>query len=161
VYDARTWRIVATWEAHGAGYRSLKFSPVGGGPKALMCAEPADRVSVVNARDYGEANTQSFFGEIAGADWQADGGGFWVGNCDAVVGGFMEYERRGWGQIRGLGFLEQRAVEDAGDFYQEMDPEEWIADEDRYKDVRVADPGRSGRAGNWWRNAGLDRWVID
>ncbi|KAJ5581084.1 hypothetical protein N7450_007385 [Penicillium hetheringtonii] len=50
IWDARTWRILETIDSDVAGYRSLHFSPVGGGPRTLLCAEPADRISIIDAQ---------------------------------------------------------------------------------------------------------------
>lgn len=43
-----------------------------------------------------------FFGEIGGADYAPDGAEIWVANTDRHFGGFMQYERRQWGQRVGL-----------------------------------------------------------
>lgn len=102
IWDARTWRILETIDSDVAGYRSLHFSPVGGGPRTLLCAEPADRISIIDAQSYQSRQVHDFFGEIGGADFSPDGGEVWVANTDPHFGGFMRYERREWGRSFGL-----------------------------------------------------------
>ena len=155
IWDARTWRVVTEFAANVAGYRSMRFSPVGGGSKCLLLAEPADRVCVVNATDYEQMQTHDFYGEIVGMDFHADGTGFWVANGDEKFGGMMEYERRGYGQKFGMGFLNKRAIEEAGGVYREQGANEWVWEREREEDQRVVDPTRTGPAGNWEAN-GLD-----
>jgi len=102
IWDARTWRILETIDSDVAGYRSLHFSPVGGGPRTLLCAEPADRISIIDAQLYQSRQVHDFFGEIGGADFSPDGGNVWVANTDPHFGGFMQYQRREWGRSFGL-----------------------------------------------------------
>ncbi|PKX91075.1 WD40 repeat domain-containing protein [Aspergillus novofumigatus IBT 16806] len=101
IWDARTWRILQTIESDVAGYRSVRFSPVGGGPRTLLLAEPADRIAIVNAQTYQTRQVHDFFGEIGGADFSPDGSTIWVANTDEHFGGFMEFDRRQWGQPYG------------------------------------------------------------
>lgn len=105
IWDARTWRILETIESDVAGYRSLRFSPVGGGPRTLLLCEPADRIAIVDAQTYQSRQVHDFFGEIGGADYTPDGGAIWVANTDQHFGGFMEYERWQWGKRLGLSNL--------------------------------------------------------
>ncbi|KAL4803030.1 WD40-repeat-containing domain protein [Aspergillus unguis] len=98
IWDARTWRPLETIESDVAGYRSLRFSPVGGGPRALLLCEPADRIVVLNAQTYQTRQVHDFFGEIGGADYAPDGSSIWVANTDEHFGGFMEFERMQWAQ---------------------------------------------------------------
>ncbi|KAJ5455584.1 uncharacterized protein N7458_003848 [Penicillium daleae] len=105
IWDARTWRALETIDSDVAGYRSLRFSPVGGGPRTLLCAEPADRISIIDAQMYQSRQVHDFFGEIGGADYAPDGGAIWVANTDPHFGGFMQFERRNWGQAFGLADL--------------------------------------------------------
>lgn len=102
IWDARTWRILETIDSDVAGYRSLHFSPVGGGPRTLLCAEPADRISIIDAQLYQSRQVHEFFGEIGGADFSPDGGMVWVANTDPHFGGFMSFERREWGREFGI-----------------------------------------------------------
>jgi WD40 repeat protein len=102
IWDARTWRPLETIDSDVAGYRSLRFSPVGGGPRMLLCTEPADRISILDAQLFQSRQVHDFFGEIGGADFSPDGSEIWVANTDRHFGGFMQYERRQWGQRVGL-----------------------------------------------------------
>ncbi|KAJ5124852.1 uncharacterized protein N7515_008677 [Penicillium bovifimosum] len=120
IWDARTWRPLETIDSDVAGYRSLRFSPVGGGPRTLLCTEPADRISIVDAQLYRSRQVHDFFGEIGGADYSPDGGEIWVANTDAHFGGFMRYERRQWGRRVGLTDL----------------PSEWATEEELEGDSR-------------------------
>jgi WD40 repeat protein len=155
VWDVRSWRVVTEFAARVAGYRAMRWSPVGGGSKCLLLAEPADRVCVVNATTYETMQTHEFYGEIVGLDFHGDGTGFWVANADDKFGGMMEYERRGYSQSFGLGFLQQPAVEAAGGVYREQGANEWVWERDRMDDPRVVDPLRTGPAGHWVER-GLD-----
>jgi WD40 repeat protein len=126
IWDARTWRALETIDSDVAGYRSLRFSPVGGGPRTLLCAEPADRISIIDAQLYQSRQVHDFFGEIGGADYAPDGGAIWVANTDPHFGGFMQYERRNWGQAFGLADL----------------PNEWLVEGELDADERCLVGGR-------------------
>lgn len=152
VWDVRSWRVVTEFAAHVAGYRSMRWSPVGGGSKCLLLAEPADRVCVVNATTYETMQTHEFYGEIVGLDFHGDGTGFWVANADEKFGGMMEYERRGYGQEFGMGFMQKETIEAAGGVYREQGANEWVWEMDREDDPRVVDRKRTGPAGNWTEN---------
>ncbi|KAJ6172511.1 hypothetical protein N7470_001578 [Penicillium chermesinum] len=102
IWDSRTWRALETIDSDVAGYRSLRYSPVGGGPRTLLCCEPADRISIIDAQLYQSRQVHDFFGEIGGADYSPDGGSIWVANTDPHFGGFMRYERQQWGSSFGL-----------------------------------------------------------
>lgn len=102
IWDSRTWRALETINSDIAGYRSLRFSPVGGGPRTLLCCEPADRISIIDAQLYQSRQVHDFFGEIGGADYSPDGGSIWVANTDHHFGGFMRYDRHQWGSSYGL-----------------------------------------------------------
>ena len=114
IWDVRMWKPLTMLAADVAGYRSLRFSPVGGGPRTLLMTEPADRISIVNAQTYASRQVHDFFGEIAGADYAPDGGSVWVANSDENYGGFMEFERRLWGQRFGPGGLPNEWVPEGG-----------------------------------------------
>ncbi|KAL2831737.1 hypothetical protein BDW59DRAFT_157699 [Aspergillus cavernicola] len=120
IWDTRMWRMLEKIESDVAGYRSLRFSPVGGGPRTLLMCEPADRFVVVDAQTYQTRQVHDFFGEVGGADYSPDGGTIWVANTDEHFGGFMEYDRRQWGQPYGLQQL----------------PNEWIKESDLFEDQR-------------------------
>ncbi|KAL5336852.1 hypothetical protein BJX70DRAFT_400195 [Aspergillus crustosus] len=102
IWDVRTWRMLEKIESDVAGYRSLRFSPVGGGPRTLLLCEPADRIVIVNAQTYQSRQVHDFFGEVGGADYSPDGSAIWAANTDEHFGGFMEYDRRQWGQPYGI-----------------------------------------------------------
>ena len=144
IYDTRTWRILSTFSSHVSTHRSMKFSPVGGGTACLLLAEEADRVTIVNARTFKDAQTLSFYGSIVGADFERDGAAFWVANSDEKFGGFMRYQRTGQGQQYGLSFPKQADIGEACDRFEEEGPNEWILDEDRVRDSRCVNPNRHG-----------------
>ncbi|KAL2818095.1 hypothetical protein BJX63DRAFT_419372 [Aspergillus granulosus] len=121
IWDARMWRMLAKLESDVAGYRSLRFSPVGGGPRTLLLCEPADRMAIVNAQTYQTRQVLDFFGEIGGADYSPDGSTIWVANTDEHFGGFMEYDRRQWGQP-------PREMQPS--------PNEWVKDSELKEDER-------------------------
>jgi len=87
----------------------MAFSPVGSGRRALVLAESADYVHVVDATTFESEQRFEFFGEISGVSFVPDGDSFWVANADHVFGGLMEFERAGVGG--GFG-IRQAEVED-------------------------------------------------
>lgn len=112
VWDTRMWRPLAVLTSDVAGYRSVRFSPSGWGgygrhsddrqssTPLLLLAEPADRVVLVNVNTFATRQVVDFFGEVGGADFTPDMGGWgaggervWVANMDPDVGGLMEMER--------------------------------------------------------------------
>ncbi|KAJ5153761.1 uncharacterized protein N7500_009200 [Penicillium coprophilum] len=120
IWDARTWRPLETIDSDVAGYRSLRFSPVGGGPRTLLCTEPADRISIIDAQLFRSRQVHDFFGEIGGADYAPDGAEIWVANTDRHFGGFMQYEQKQSGQRVGLTDL----------------PSEWLTEDELALDPR-------------------------
>lgn len=131
IWDARTWRILETIESDVAGYRSIRYSPVGGGPRTLLLSEPADRISIVNAQTYQTRQVHDFFGEIGGADYSPDGSAIWVSNTDHHFGGLMEFERRQWGQRYGVRDLPNEWVRDS-----ELDDDERCVLSERERSMR-------------------------
>ena len=96
IWDARFWsRPYKFFETEIGGARSLRFSPLGGGRPALLVAEPADIVSIVDAVTYESRQRLDFFGEIGGVAFSPEGRSFFVANTDDVFGGVMEFERAG------------------------------------------------------------------
>ncbi|KAK6332760.1 hypothetical protein TWF696_002782 [Orbilia brochopaga] len=94
VYDARNFkREVAVLDADIAGARSLRFTPVGSGPRVLAFAEPADMVSIVDAVTWESRQRIDFFGEIAGISFSPTGRELFIANSDRVVGGLMVFDR--------------------------------------------------------------------
>ncbi|KKZ65367.1 hypothetical protein EMCG_08796 [[Emmonsia] crescens] len=136
IWDARMWRILQFIESDVAGYRSLRYSPVGGGPRTLLMCEPADRISVVNAQTYQTRQVHDFFGEIGGADYTPDGGRIWVANMDHTFGGLMEFDRCQWGQEFGVGRTRKRYIEERLDTYYPDLPNEWLPEADLDDDER-------------------------
>lgn len=134
IWDARTWRILETIESDVAGYRSLQFSPVGGGPRTLLLCEPADRISIVDAQTYQSRQVHDFFGEIGGADYTPDGGAIWVANADRHFGGFMEYSRQQWGS----GFYGSSGL-----------PSDWLPESELDDDERCVLSARERRRRLW------------
>lgn len=105
IFDVRSFReplesqILAT---EIGGVRGMAFSPIGSGRRALVLAESADFVHVVDATTYETEQRFDFFGEIGGVSFVPDGDSFWVANTDHVFGGLMEFERAGMGQGFGM-----------------------------------------------------------
>ncbi|KAL4861303.1 hypothetical protein BDV12DRAFT_204145 [Aspergillus spectabilis] len=134
IWDVRTWRMLEKIESDVAGYRSLRFSPVGGGPRTLLLCEPADRLVIVNAQTYQSRQVHDFFGEIGGADYSPDGNTIWAANTDEHFGGFMEYDRRQWGQPYGL----------------QQSPSEWVKESDLDEDERCMLSERERQSRSLW-----------
>lgn len=76
-----------------AGVRTLQFSPLGEGKPVLALAEPADFVSIVDAKSFHERQRFEFFGEIGGISFTPDGSKFFVANTDSRFGGLLEFDR--------------------------------------------------------------------
>ena len=94
VFDARNWNSpLQTIATEIGGARSIRFSPVGGGRRVLVIAEPADVVSVVDAVTWESRQRFDFLGEIGGVAITDDGGRLFVANMDDKFGGLMEFER--------------------------------------------------------------------
>lgn len=93
IYDARNFsKTVKVLPMRMAGCRSLRFSP--GGSRVLAMAEPADLVHVIDAVGWNDAQTLTFWGEIGGIEFEPDGEGLIVANCDPFVGGLMQWGRK-------------------------------------------------------------------
>ena len=138
VWDARFWdRPYRMFETEIGGARSLRFSPLGGGRRALLVAEPADIVSVVDAVTFESRQRFDFFGEIGGVAFSPDGGSFFVANTDDVFGGIMEFERTGCRY--GSGVMRQERLVGSGknaekmlvETYNDWTCEDALDDEDR------------------------------
>jgi WD40 repeat protein len=106
IWDARMWtdsngdgKVLSTISATKAGVRCLKFSPLGGGKRVLLAAEPADFLSIIDAESYASKQRLDFFGEIAGTDFSPDGQNIYVGIHDSWRGGIMEFEKCGFGSL--------------------------------------------------------------
>jgi WD40 repeat protein len=126
IWDARKWKDnqglaspLTTIAAEMAGVRNLKFSPVGSGRRILIAAEQADFVSIINAQTFSSKQTLSFFGEIGGVDFTNGGQDLFLGNCDNMRGGIMEFEKCGVADealsgLEGEDELKSRARDAAG-----------------------------------------------
>jgi WD40 repeat protein len=138
IYDARNWsqplKLIPT---EMAGCRSLRFSPVGGGKRVLVIAEPADIVSVVDADLFETKQNIDFFGEIGGVSFTPDGRDLFIANMDPKVGGVMEFERSGYGGQYGMRKHRRQEIEDMGDIYVPEEGWDWLEDEDLIWDPRV------------------------
>ncbi|EED13369.1 WD repeat protein [Talaromyces stipitatus ATCC 10500] len=146
IWDVRMWRLLQSMNSDRACYRSLRFSPVGGGPRTLLMCEPADRISIVNATTYETRQVHDFFGEIGGADYTSDGESVWVANTDESFGGFMRFDRMQHAQKysssgassknRDIGRYEQdETTRFAPGWYSNL-PHEWISEANIETDLR-------------------------
>ncbi|KAL2269949.1 hypothetical protein VTJ83DRAFT_2133 [Remersonia thermophila] len=84
---------VCTIRSDMAGARSLKFSPIGSGPRVLVAAEEADYISVIDARTFRSKQTFDVFGELGGLDFADGGRELMVLCCDPARGGILHFER--------------------------------------------------------------------
>jgi WD40 repeat protein len=102
VWDARYWKTpVAVICSELAVPRSLRFSPVGSGPRVLVAAEADDYVNIINAQTFDSKQVFDFFGPTAGISMTPDGQSLFVANTDKRFGGIVELERTGWGEMTG------------------------------------------------------------
>jgi len=91
IYDARNLSsTVKVIPMRMACCRSLRFSP---GGALLAMAEPADFVHLVETREWDGLQTLSFWGEVGGVEFSADGNELVIANCDRYVGGLMTWAR--------------------------------------------------------------------
>jgi WD40 repeat protein len=110
VWDARNWAaplaVIATENTYAT---SLQFSPVGGGSPALIIAEAADAVSVVDALTYASKQTIDLFGDVAGTAISADGSQLTIAAGDRHLGGLMTFQRRDFGAADTIGSGSRRS----------------------------------------------------
>jgi WD40 repeat protein len=132
IYDARSLRQpLKVFPMKMAGCRTLRFSPLGnGGRRVLAMAEPADLVHFVDATNWSDAQTLSFWGEVGGIAFSPDGEEFYIANCDRYVGGITTLARK-----RGVGWYHLDEHDD-----HEQEEEEEPAERRRWK-RRGADLG--------------------
>ena len=144
IYDARNWsRPLSIFHTEMAGARALRFSPIGGGRRILLVAEPADIIHAVDARLYETKQRLDQFGEIAGISFTPDGDAFYAANSDDLLGGIMEYERTGYGEEYGALHCGQHDDDDGSDDDDDDDelPEpswDWATEPELRPDARVA-----------------------
>ncbi|TID16408.1 WD40 repeat-like protein [Venturia nashicola] len=98
VWDARNWSLpLADIACEGTSATSLQFSPVGGGKRALLAAEAADIVNIIDADTFDRKQVVDFFGDVAGISMSSDGSEFYIANSDRRFGGLMTFRRSGYG----------------------------------------------------------------
>lgn len=111
IWDARYWqdgngtaKPLHTIKSELAGARTLKFSPLGSGPRVLVAAEEADYVNIIDAVNYETKQTIDVFGEICGAAFTAEGQDLNILCRDIHRGGLLQFERCGGGleKLHGL-----------------------------------------------------------
>jgi hypothetical protein len=100
IWDARYWgKDPLTCFASEIGVtRSLRFSPVGSGPRVLVAAEADDYVSVINAQTFESKQVFDFFGPIGGITFTPDGQSLFIANGEKTFGGIVELDRTGWAE---------------------------------------------------------------
>lgn len=76
--------------------RTLRFSPLGGGPQTLFAAEAADFVHVLGKGAKEPQQVLNFVGDVAGLAVAKDGSELIVGNGDPLYGGVMVFDRKDW-----------------------------------------------------------------
>ena len=137
IWDARKWkRPIHTIATEMAGVRSMHFSPVGGGKRVLLLAEPGDIVSVVDADTYSSQQRFDFFGEIGGISFTPDGSKFYVANTDVTVGGLMEFDRVGYCEKFGVLMTKLEGMT-REDWRGSGGWNEWVAEAELDDDVRT------------------------
>ncbi|KAF2468102.1 YVTN repeat-like/Quino protein amine dehydrogenase [Lindgomyces ingoldianus] len=101
IWDARNWsQPLNILNSELSTPRSLKFSPIGSGPRVLISAESDDYVNVINAQTFETRQVFDFFGKTAGISLSPDGSSLFVANSDPRFGGIIELERCGWGNTK-------------------------------------------------------------
>lgn len=99
VWDARYWaKPLTVMTSELSVPRSLRFSPVGSGPRVLVAAEADDYVNVINAQTFESKQVFDFFGPIGGVTFTPDGQSLFIANGERRFGGIIELERTGWAE---------------------------------------------------------------
>ncbi|KAF2013377.1 WD40 repeat-like protein [Aaosphaeria arxii CBS 175.79] len=130
IWDARNWRTpLKTMRSELSIPRTLKFSPIGGGPRTLISAEADDYVNIINAQTFESRQVLDFFGRVGGVSMTPDGSSLFVANTEPTFGGIMEFERCGWG--------ERRQSPYGDDFENDGVVADWASDEQMEIDSRV------------------------
>jgi len=132
VWDARNWRHpIAVLPSEQSIPRTLRFSPVGSGPRVLVAAEADDYVSIFNAQTFESKQLFDFFGATGGISFTPDGQSLFVANQNkSPIGGIMELKRTGCGGAS--------AASEAEEFEMEDEAVDWIDDEALAWHPRVA-----------------------
>ncbi|KAF2204484.1 WD40 repeat-like protein [Delitschia confertaspora ATCC 74209] len=159
VWDARNWRSpLAVMESELAIPRSLRFSPVGGGPRVLISAEADDFVNVIDAVSWDKRQVIDTFGTIAGIAIAPDGSDLFVANSDYRFGGLMRFER-GDHWSRGSRSPTRREMSDDEDeqSFLGIEEAEWESEGEMEKNRRVV--GCRGGAARRGLGLGGREWL--
>lgn len=104
IWDARRWRDingnatpVTTIRSELSGVRSLRFTPVGSGLRALVAAEEADFVNIIDGRNFQSKQTFDVFGEIGGISFADDANELNILCSDTYKGGIIQLDRCRYG----------------------------------------------------------------
>ncbi|KAH7076458.1 WD40-repeat-containing domain protein [Paraphoma chrysanthemicola] len=99
VWDARYWeRPLTVLTSELSIPRSLRFSPVGSGPRVLVAAEADDYINIINAQTFESKQVFDFFGPIGGTTFTPDGQSLLIANGERRFGGIIELDRTGWAE---------------------------------------------------------------
>ena len=99
VWDARYWdKPLTVMTSELSVPRSLRFSPIGSGPRVLIAAEADDYVSVINAQTFESKQVFDFFGPIGGTIFTSDGQSLFIANAERDFGGIIELDRTAWAE---------------------------------------------------------------
>lgn len=99
VWDARYWeKPLTVMTSELSVPRSLRFSPIGSGPRVLVAAEADDYINVINAQTFESKQVFDFFGPIGGTAFTLDGQSLFVANSERRFGGIIELDRTGWAE---------------------------------------------------------------
>ena len=142
IWDARNWKhSMHEINTEIAAPRSLTFSRLGSGRRHLIVAEAADRIHVINCRDYQTEHSLDTFGQIGGVATSPSSGRLFVVNTDEDYGGLFVYDRHEIGQpdeyfIRsadGTAHTEPRKACSGAD---SLKPADWLAEGDTWGNPR-------------------------
>ncbi|KAJ4372278.1 hypothetical protein N0V83_004052 [Neocucurbitaria cava] len=99
VWDARHWgKPLTVIRSELSVPRSLRFSPIGSGPRVLVAAEADDFVSIINAQTFESKQLFDYFGPIGGTAFTPDGQSLFIANGERRFGGIIELNRTGWAE---------------------------------------------------------------
>jgi len=102
VWDARYWdNPLTVMKSELSVPRSLRFSPIGSGPRVLVAAEADDYINVINAQTWESKQVFDFFGPVGGVTFTPDGQSLFISNGERRFGGIIELERTGWAEKTG------------------------------------------------------------
>ena len=99
IWDARYWeKPLTVLTSELSVPRSLRFSPVGSGPRVLVAAEADDYINIINAQTFESKQVFDFFGPIGGVTFTPNGQSLFIANGERRFGGIMELDRTGWAE---------------------------------------------------------------